>query len=83
VPVLTIFNLSGSIFMHAAAIGQEFLPYVLKNMSYWRAPRVEPVLASVDVEGLIQVAVMQEDQRFEGGVDNSEGLGLALHPHRC
>jgi len=41
---------------------------------------VEPVTASVDVRGLVQAAVTREDQRFEEGSDDSEGLGVSLRP---
>jgi hypothetical protein len=60
--------------------GKEFLPYILKHVSLWKATETSPVSTAVDVQPLIKEAVTHEDQRFEEGADDSEGLGVSSRP---
>ena len=38
------------------------------------------VTTLVDVQGLVQAAVTRENWHFEGGADDSEGLGVSFRP---
>ena len=60
--------------------GQEFAPYAPKHVPCWKAAPADPILTPVDVQPLIQHAVEIEDQRFESGVDDFEGVGLSSRP---
>ena len=60
--------------------GKAFLPYALKNAFHCRSLQPELISTVVDAEPLIQAAVAQEDERFEQGADDSEGLGVSMRP---
>jgi hypothetical protein len=60
--------------------GTEFLPYFLKDASQCLAAILDAVSTSISVEPLIQAAVAQEDEHFEQGADDSEGLGVCARP---
>ena len=51
--------------------GTEFLPYFLKDASRRLAAILDAVSTFISMEPLIQVAVAQEDERFEQGADDS------------
>ena len=56
--------------------GAEFAPYALKRAFHPQPPTQNPILTTVDVEPLLQSAVMRENLRYEQGEDDSEGLGV-------
>jgi hypothetical protein len=60
--------------------GQDFAPYTLKHLPCQKATPADPILTPVDVQPLVQHAVEIEDQRFESGVDDFEGVGLSSRP---
>jgi hypothetical protein len=60
--------------------GKTFVPYALKRIFGWDSAREEPLSTLVDAEPLIQIAAAREDERFEQGADDSEGLGVSLRP---
>lgn len=60
--------------------GKTFAPYSLKRIFRWETGHVEPVSTSVDAEPLIQAAVARENEFFDLGGDDSEGLGVTLRP---
>jgi len=60
--------------------GREFLPYILRHAPCWGATQTNPVPTSVDAQLLVRDAVTREDQRFEEGADDSEGLGVSSRP---
>jgi len=59
--------------------GKTFLPYALERVS-WQHPQPELIPTLVDAEPLVQIAAAQEDERFEEGADDSEGLGVSMRP---
>lgn len=60
--------------------GESFAPYGLKRPFRLRGPLDSPIPTPVNFEPLIQGAVASEDLRFEGGGDDSEGLGVTSRP---
>lgn len=60
--------------------GKTFAPYSLKRIFRWETGHAEPVSTSVDAEPLIQAAVARENEFFDLGGDDSEGLGVTLRP---
>jgi hypothetical protein len=59
---------------------EEFIPYILKHVPYWKTNPTNVVPTSIDVQPLVRIAVTQEDQRFEEGADDSEGFGISSRP---
>ena len=60
--------------------GLDFAPYTLKIASGPRPLHQDPITTAVDVEPLLQVAIIQENLRFDQGEDDSEGLGVSSRP---
>ena len=60
--------------------GKAFLPYTLKNAFHCRSLQPELISTMVDAELIVQATVAQEDERFEQGADDSEGLGVSMWP---
>jgi hypothetical protein len=60
--------------------GLDFAPYTLKIASGPRPLHHDPITTAVDVEPLLQVAVVLENLRFDQGEDDSEGLGVTSRP---
>jgi hypothetical protein len=57
--------------------GKEFLPYILKHVALQKTTQTCPVSTTVNVQLLIKDAVLREDQHFEEGASDSEGLGVS------
>jgi hypothetical protein len=66
--------------MYATALwkaGTDFAPAVIKRLLRWQSRQANPVTTSVDLEPLIQAASALEDERFEQGFSDCEGLGVS------
>jgi hypothetical protein len=60
--------------------GKIFAPYDRKRTFRWQTSHTEPVSTLVDTEPLIQAAVLHENECFEQGAGDSEGLDVSLRP---
>jgi hypothetical protein len=60
--------------------GKEFAPYLLWRISHWKATPADPIPTAIDVLPLLWLAVAKEDQHFEQGGNDSEGLGVSSQP---
>jgi len=57
--------------------GKDFAPYLLKPIFHWKSTSLDSIPTPVDFQPLVELAVANEDQRFEQGADDSEGLGVS------
>ena len=60
--------------------GKQFTPCATNHIFYWQTRHADPVSTSVDLGSLIQTAFTLEDERFEQGLSDCEGLGVLLRP---
>jgi hypothetical protein len=60
--------------------GTEFLPYFLKDISRHLGAIFDPISTTVSAEPLVKAAIACDDERFEHGADDSEGLGVCSRP---
>jgi hypothetical protein len=60
--------------------GKQFLACALSRVLQWGTRQAEPVPTAVDVEPLIQAVFALEDQRFEQGLSDCEGLEVSQRP---
>ena len=60
--------------------GKEFAPYLLPRVFHWKPTPADSIPTTIDALPLLQLAVANEDRRFEQGGDDSEGLGVSSRP---
>ena len=60
--------------------GKEFTSCTANRIFHWQTRQADPISTSVNLGLLIQAAFALEDEHFEQGLSDCEGLGVSLRP---